>query len=71
MYQRLMDPDSECMAGLRTRYLELWEFSRLGIIAELDSKILVTIHIINYILSILETEALWSKLQLFSYHCRV
>lgn len=45
------------MAGLRTRYLELWEFSRLGIIAELDSKILVTIHIINYKLSILKTEA--------------
>jgi hypothetical protein len=33
------------MAGLRTRYLELWEFLRLVIIAELDSKILVTIHI--------------------------
>lgn len=27
------------MAGLRTRYLELWEFLRLGIIADLNSKI--------------------------------
>jgi hypothetical protein len=45
LYQMLVDPDSGCMAGLRTRYLELWEFLRLGIIAELDSKILVTIHI--------------------------
>lgn len=39
LYHKSMGPRSGCMAGLRTRYLELWEFLRLGIIADLNSKI--------------------------------
>jgi hypothetical protein len=39
LYHKSMGPRSGCMAGLRTRYLELWEFLRPGIIADLNSKI--------------------------------